>query len=101
MSCLPASALAQSELIYCNVFWPEQTFKKYFGRAPQRGDGLPMVYMENGERNAWRSGVHGNDKSPSARGLQNYREGAPVWYVEGAPVEGYEGEPEQSIGFGL
>ena len=46
MSCLPASALAQSELIYCNVFWPEQTFKKYFGRAPQRGDGLPMVYME-------------------------------------------------------
>ena len=46
MSCLPASALAQCELIYCNVFWPEQTFKKYFGRAPQRGDGLPMVYME-------------------------------------------------------
>ena len=46
MSCLPASALAQSELIYCNVFWPERTFKKYFGRAPQRGDGLPMVYMD-------------------------------------------------------
>ena len=46
MSCLPASALAQSELIYCIVFWPERTFKKYFGRAPQRGDGLPMVYME-------------------------------------------------------
>ena len=46
MSCLPASALAQRELIYCNVFWPEQTLTENFGRAFERGCGLPMVYME-------------------------------------------------------
>ena len=88
MSCLPASALAQSELIYCNVFWPERTFKMYFGRAPQRGDGLPMVYMEMDNE------THGVLRAPGPE-IRHLPEGCKI--IEKAPPSGMWKAPPSKV----